>query len=83
MSKPFKFKPNKRSITDGAPRQRSNGDNAADADEMLSLVRDADSLAQDEVLRDALTNILHWCDREGVDFEKALRMAKGHHEAEK
>lgn len=81
--KPFKFQPNKRSQTDGGRRSRSNGDNADEAAEYLSLVSDRDALDNDEALTDLLTNILHWCDREHVSFQRAFNNARMHHEAEK
>jgi len=83
LPKPFKFRPYRRGQRDGGPRPITNGDNANDAAEMLSTVRDAAELDDDSKLQDALTNFLHWCDREGVDFDKALEMARLNHEMER
>ena len=33
-------------------------------------------------LRDLLADILHWCERNNIDFEAGLTMARIHHEAE-
>ena len=83
MKKPLiKFHPNKRTIRDGGPRPRSNGDNAADGAEIISLVRDHDQLGDHERLTDTLTNLMHWADREQVDFDLALSSASHHHEME-
>ena len=77
----FRFNPKKGETPDGLGR--SNGTRADDAEEMLSLVPDVDQLSSGDALRDALANLMHWCDREKVDFNQALMMARAHHEAEK
>lgn len=77
------FKPNKRSITDGPPRRLSNGDNANQAASMLALLPDAEHLAPQELVVDALTNLMHYCHREGIDFAEAVDSARTNWEAER
>lgn len=36
-----------------------------------------------EGLTDALADLMHYADREGYDFEAALKTARRHHQAEK
>lgn len=36
----------------------------------------------DGEIGDLVADILHWCDREGVDFEDVLETARAHHDAE-
>lgn len=77
-AKPFKFKPNKRTESDV-----TNGERAGYAGQMLCFLRDADNLSQNELLSDGLANLLHWADREKVDFDAALKTARMHHEMER
>ncbi len=77
------FRPNRRATVDGGLRPITNGQNADDAGQMLSLVRDRDQLDDATALQDGLANLLHWCHREGIDFEAALAMARIHFAAEK
>ena len=80
---PFEFRAERREATDGAIRVFSNRELAEHASTMLALVHDSQVLDGVETLTDALTNILHWCDREQVDFERCLEMARTHHQAER
>jgi hypothetical protein len=36
----------------------------------------------EDVLSDLLCDLMHWSDRQGFDFDAALRRAHGHHDAE-
>ena len=38
--------------------------------------------AEDVVVRDTVTNLLHWCNAKEVDFENELRIARDNFEAE-
>ena len=40
-------------------------------------------LSELELLTDLITDLLHWCDRDDLDFHKALWMARFHHEEER
>ena len=37
----------------------------------------------EEDVIDKLANLLHWCEKENVDFYNCLRIAKDHYEFEK
>lgn len=37
---------------------------------------------REDVLTDLLGDLLHWCDRNGVDFDNELRKGRSHYEAE-
>lgn len=36
----------------------------------------------DELVSDFIADLMHWCDRNGVDFEDMVRRGKGHYEEE-
>lgn len=81
----FKFRPRRR--VDG-PGSTTNDNRAACGQAMLYPVNDyktfpVSNAARLEILTDALANLLHWCDREGISFDEALRMARDHHAAER
>ena len=43
---------------------------------------DSDGDIADETITDLLTDLMHFCDEQGIDFESCLRMANMHYEAE-
>ncbi len=79
------FHPNRTATKDGfGNRQRpSNGKNAFEGETMLSVLKNADSLEKQTLLDDGLTNLRHWADREGVDFDEAIITSAKHHAAER
>lgn len=81
--KPFEFRPEKHHSKDGVPGHFTNGERAASAALMLNNVPDWDAMEYSELLTDGLANLLHWCDREKVDFDAALKTARMHHEMER
>ena len=65
---------------------RTNAERRAQAAEALDCFakQAGDELASDEErLTDLLADLLHWCTAEEVHFDKCLRMARGHFEAER
>jgi hypothetical protein len=49
------------------------------AEKSLSVYRDEDQNAR---VTDCLTNLMHWCDRHGIDFKVSLARAEMHHRTE-
>lgn len=45
--------------------------------------RESDSHAKQENLSDLMGNLMHYCDREDLDLQAALRKGRRHYEAEK
>jgi len=45
--------------------------------------REEPPLSPLELLTDLITDLLHWCNRDDLDFNKALWMAHFHHEEER
>lgn len=37
----------------------------------------------EDTVSDLLADLMHWCDRESLDFDRLLRFAKQNHEEEK
>lgn len=63
----------------------TNEDRAARIDEVREAYWDARGEEEDdaeEFVADLLADIMHFCDREGVDFQARLRAAEINHEAE-
>lgn len=42
-----------------------------------------DAYADETDPQDIICDIMHWCDRDGYNFEEFLSMARFHHEAER
>jgi hypothetical protein len=42
----------------------------------------SDSKITDETITDLLTDLMHFCDEQGIEFESCLRMANTHYEDE-
>jgi hypothetical protein len=61
---------------DGMNQQR-----AAWAAEALNVFRDEDGTAED-ALCDLLCDLMHWCDRNGVQFGEQLQRGMGHYREE-
>lgn len=79
--KPFKYRPWKRNEdVDGG---LANWQRVQIGAAMLESVPEHERLDEREALTDGLTNLLHWCDREKVDFDAALKSARIHHAAER
>lgn len=49
----------------------------------LETYAEIDGADEDCVLRDFLADLMHHCDRNGIDFEYELDIAIGHYRAEK
>lgn len=62
--------------------ERRNGDRAAWAATALKAFREATGTDEEDSLGDLLTDLMHWSDREGFDFDIALERARGHYKAE-
>lgn len=59
-----------------------NFDRAAWADKAISAFRAETGTDHEDSLGDLLTDLMHWADRAGFDFDLALERARGHYEAE-
>jgi hypothetical protein len=64
-----------------------NADRAAWAGEVIELFADLTGMSSeyndtDTVVCDLLANLMHYCDKEEIDFDEALRMAEVHYIAE-
>jgi hypothetical protein len=59
-----------------------NNDRAAWAEEALSKFQQTTRCDREDALPDLLANMMHWCDREKVDFHIALRKAQDHYREE-
>ena len=63
------------------PEQR-NDTRAHWADAALLMFQDWTGSDAEDAVSDLLADLMHWCDRHGVDFDTELRRAQGHYEAE-
>jgi len=52
------------------------------AEAAISEFRRITGTDDEDALGDLLCDLMHWCDRNGCDFEDALRQAHVHYEAE-
>ncbi len=59
-----------------------NFDRASWADKAITAFRDATGTDIEDALSDLLAHLMHWADRAGYGFNKALDRARGHYEAE-
>jgi hypothetical protein len=59
-----------------------NDERAEWAERALITFENATGTDRSDVVTDMLTNMMHWCDRNGQDFEERLAMARVHYEAE-
>ncbi|HEX4646150.1 MAG TPA: hypothetical protein VH598_11130 [Verrucomicrobiae bacterium] len=84
LQKPiFRFQPNKRAQADGGRRLANNGQCAKNGDAILDIYPEREDNGEDSTLADALTDLLHFCDRDKIDFDSALEMARLHHRMER
>jgi hypothetical protein len=74
-------------MTISPPNNELRAEAAATALEAYSLGKgtslEEPPLSPLELLTDLITDLLHWCDRDDLEFDKALRMAHFHHEEER
>lgn len=75
----FKFKPNKREDK----HSPTNAANAALGDQMVSVLPDLDCMDIGSAIADAIADLLHLADREGVDGHRLLTMAEIHWQSER
>jgi hypothetical protein len=59
-----------------------NGDRAAWAAAAIEAFRDMTRTERADALPDLLADLMHWCDRNGIDFAEALEAARMHYAAE-
>ena len=71
------FHPNKKVASDGLPSDRTNAQKADSAECTLY------AYDNDGMLCDLLADLMHYCDREDMDFDHELAKARMHHDAEK
>lgn len=62
--------------------ENMNDDRAAWAAEALSQFQRVTGTEDEDALGDLLCDLMHWSDRNDIDFEDALWRARGHYEAE-
>jgi hypothetical protein len=62
--------------------ENMNGDRAKWAKAALRAFRKATSADEEEALGDLLCDLMHWSDRNNMDFDAALDRARMHYEAE-
>ena len=62
--------------------ENMNGDRAKWAQAALRTFRKATGADAEEALGDLITDLMHWSDRSGFDFDAALERARTHYEAE-
>lgn len=82
----WQFNGKKQTDSEGAETGRSNGDRANSAQEALNSYDAArvKMFGETETLvTDLIADLLHYCDREGIDTEPVLRMAQEHHQEER
>jgi len=75
----------KPSPTTAAPADHTNASRAEDGAQLVALQARRGRSEQDDAetnLTDALANLMHFAEREGIDFEQAIDEARGHHAAE-
>jgi len=48
----------------------------------IAAFRDATGTDPEDALPDLLADLMHWCDRNGTDFDAALERGRYHYEAE-
>src|SRR5262249_23191171 len=69
------------------PRTKPDPDGMNDkratwAGKSISAFQDATGTDHEDALADLLTDLMHWTDRTGLDFDQALERARWHYEAE-
>lgn len=85
-NKTFKFRPNRACDGPGAPINDERADWAeiavvAFAAEIFTAPKEQS--VHDESVQDLLTDMMHLCDREKIDFSECLRMAAVNYEEER
>lgn len=63
-----------------------NLERASTIDELMPSIRNVLGVDENEPnqqnMQDILTNLMHWCDRENVNFSFLVRLARDHYVAE-
>ena len=77
------FHPNKKVASDGLPSDRTNNQKADAAANALDAYGDGFSDPDDGTFSVLLADLMHYCDREDMDFDHELAKARMHHDAEK
>ena len=65
-----------------ADPENMNNDRAAWAAAALREFQRVTGTDDEDALGDLLCDLMHWCDRNGYDFDAAFSRARMHHEAE-
>lgn len=71
-------------MTKQLPRdpENMNGKRAAWAANALAVFMAETGVDKEDALCDLLADLMHWCDRNDDDFDKALNRARWHYDAE-
>lgn len=62
--------------------EEMNGQRAEWAEELINRFINATGTDRSDALADMLSNIMHWCDREGMPFDKELDRARSYYRDE-
>ena len=65
------------------PTNTDRAESAQRTLEFFSSITELEEEPDQDVIADMLTNFMHWCQQEGVDFNAALHTATFNYEAEK